>query len=112
MVAVRSNRNTSTTNSMAAKGALKMPAMAPAAPQPSSRRTFLGLRRSHRPMLLPMAEPVEAMGASRPTEPPKATVMVDATSDDHMFLGGSSEFLRLMASRTLGRPCPMSPRTT
>ena len=111
-MAVRSKRNTSTTKRMAAKGALKMPAMAPAAPQPSSRRTFLGLSRSQRPMLLPMADPVEAIGASRPTLPPKATVMVEATSDVHMFLAGSSELLRLMARSTEGSPWPMSPRTT
>ena len=112
VVAVRSKRNTSSTNMMPANGALKMPAMAPAAPQPSSRRTLLGLKRSQRPILLPMAEPVEAIGASSPTEPPKATVRVDATSEVHMFLRGNSLLLRLMASRTLGRPCPMSPRTT
>ena len=59
-----------------------------------------------------MAEPVEAIGASRPTLPPKATVMVEATSEVHMFLAGSSELLRLMASSTEGSPWPMSPRTT
>ena len=59
-----------------------------------------------------MAEPVEAMGASRPTLPPKATVSVEAMSEVYMFLDGSRERLRLMASNTEGNPWPMSPFTT
>ena len=62
-------------------------------------------------MLLPMAEPVEAIGASRPTLPPKATVSVEAISEVYMFLAGSLERLRLMASSTPGRPWPISPLT-
>ena len=65
-----------------------MPAMAPAAPHPNSSFTPRWLTWKKRPTLEPMALPVEAMGASNPTLPPKATVSVDATSDEYMFRGG------------------------
>ena len=89
-----------------------MPAMAPAAPQPKRMRTLLELSRNQRPILEPMADPVEAIGASSPTLPPKATVSVEAISEVYIFLLGRREPLRLMASNTEGRPCPIFPRTT
>ena len=104
-----SNMSTSTVNSTPARGALKMPAMAPAAPHPKSSFTPRALTWKNRPTLEPMAVPVEAMGASSPTLPPNATVRVDATSDEYMLRGGSDPFFREMENSTVGMPCPMSP---
>lgn len=68
-VMVRSSISTSMTNTNPAMGALKIPAMAPAAPHPtSSIRVFCSMRKS-RPKFEPMAAPVNTMGASAPTDP-------------------------------------------
>ena len=83
-----SNISISRTNSIPAMGALKMPAIAPAAPQPSRRMMFLCFRWNHCPMLEPMALPVVAIGASSPTEPPNATVMVEAMMELYMLCRG------------------------
>ena len=107
-----SNISTSTVNSTPASGALKMPAMAPAAPQPSSSFTPRTLTWKKRPTLEPMALPVDAIGASSPTLPPKATVSEEATSDEYMFLGGNAPLWREIESSTEGIPCPMSPFIT
>ena len=107
VVMVMSNISTSTVNSTPAKGARKIPAMAPAAPQPNSSFTPRLLTWKKRPTLEPMAEPVEAMGASSPTLPPNATVRVEATSEVYMLPGGRRPSLREMASSTLGMPWPI-----
>ena len=61
-------------------GALNMPAMAPAAPQPTrSIMVWLSMRNNF-PKLEPMADPVSTIGASAPTEPPKPMVMAEATT--------------------------------
>ncbi len=57
-------------------GALKIPATAPAAPQPIIRIICLWFKRNRRPRFEPMAPPVSTMGASAPTEPPKPMVKV------------------------------------
>lgn len=72
---VRSSSNTSITKRMPAMGALKMPAMAPAAPHPTR---IIKLRCSSRkklPRFDPMADPVSTIGASAPTDPPKPMVI-------------------------------------
>ena len=111
VVMVMSNISTSKVKSTPASGALKMPAMAPAAPQPRSSFTPRGLTWKKRPTLEPMALPVEAMGASNPTLPPKATVRVEATREVYMLRGGSLPLWREIESSTLGMPWPMSPLT-
>ena len=82
---VRSIISTSSTNTNPAMGALKMPATAPAAPQPTSSIICLPDRQNNRPRLLPMALPVSTMGASAPTLPPKPMVMALAAMLVHVL---------------------------
>ena len=94
---VRSIINTSSVNTSPAMGALKIPAMAPAAPQPmSSISVRLSMRKSF-PRFDPMAEPVSTIGASAPTLPPKPMVMAEATTLDHVLWDFSRERFWLMA---------------
>ena len=81
----RSTISTSSVKTSPAMGALKMPAMAAAAPQPTStmRERLSSLKSC--PRLLPMADPVSTMGASAPTEPPKPMVMAEAMTDDQQL---------------------------
>ena len=84
---VRSTINTSRVNTSPAIGALKIPAMAAAAPQPTrSIMVLLSILKSW-PRLEPMAEPVNTIGASAPTEPPKPIVIADAITDDQQLCG-------------------------
>ena len=78
-------RSISKVKRMPARGALKMPAMAPAAPHP--KRTVIPLyeRCALRPMLLPNAAPVYTIGASAPTEPPSPMVSTLVSSEDHIL---------------------------
>ena len=78
---LRSTIRTSSVNTSPAIGALKIPAMAAAAPHPTSSMSVLLSIRKNRPRLEPMAEPVSTIGASAPTEPPKPIVMADATTE-------------------------------
>ena len=94
---VRSIINTSSVNTRPAIGALKMPAMAPAAPQPTRVIRVLLSSLKSCPMLEPMAEPVSTIGASAPTEPPKPMVMAEAMTDDHVLWAFSRERLDEMA---------------
>jgi hypothetical protein len=71
---VRSSISTSSAKMMDAMGALKMAAMAPADAQAIRRMMFLKSRRRKRPMFDPTAPPVDTVGPSSPTEPPKPTV--------------------------------------
>ena len=86
---VRSIINTSIVKTRPAIGALKMPAMAADAPQPTSMKIVLlsSLKRCAR--VLPIAEPVRTIGASAPTEPPKPIVMAEATTEVHVLWEGS-----------------------
>ena len=79
--AVRSSMSTSTVKRSPAMGALKMPAMPAAAPHPTSIMSVWGERRNSCPRLEPMAAPVNTMGPSAPTDPPKPMVMDEATSE-------------------------------
>ena len=93
----RSTISTSSVKTSPAIGALKIPAMAALAPQPTSRIiVFLSMRKIC-PRLEPMAEPVSTIGASAPTEPPKPMVMPEATTDDQQLWPRSLEFLVEMA---------------
>ena len=76
---------TSSVNTNPAIGALKMPAMAPAAPQPTSVISVFRSSWKSFPRLEPIAEPVSTIGASAPTDPPKPMVMAEAMTDDHVL---------------------------
>ena len=94
---VRSIISTSSVNTSPAIGALKMPAMAAAAPQPMSSISVLESSLNTRPRLLPIAEPVSTIGASAPTEPPNPIVMAEAITELHVLCAFSRLFLEEMA---------------
>jgi len=83
----RSSSNTSMTNNIPAMGALNIPAMAPAAPQPTSNIKLRCSRWKNLPRLDPMADPVSTIGASAPTDPPNPMVSELAMSDEYMLCG-------------------------
>ena len=66
-------------------GALKIPATAPAAPHPTNSINVRCSILNALPKLEPMAEPVNTIGASAPTDPPKPMVMALAKSDDQVL---------------------------
>jgi len=72
-------------NTSPAIGALKIPAIAPAAPQPTKSISVRCSILKTLPRLEPIAEPVNTIGASAPTEPPKPMVMELAITDDHVL---------------------------
>ena len=82
---VRSSISTSSVNTSPAIGALKMPATAPAAPQPTSSISVRCSILNIEPRFDPMAEPVSTIGASAPTDPPKPMVMPEAMTDDQVL---------------------------
>ncbi len=82
---VRSSISTSRVKSMPAIGALKMPAIPAAAPQPTSIISIRGDIRNTRPRLEPMAAPVNTIGPSAPTEPPKPIVTELASTDEYIL---------------------------
>ena len=93
----RSTISTSSVNTSPAIGALKIPAMAALAPQPTNKIIVFLSMRNNCPRLLPMAEPVRTIGASAPTDPPNPMVIPDATTDDQQLCPLSLEFLVEMA---------------
>ena len=94
---VRSTISTSIVKTSPAIGALKMPAMAAEAPHPTSNINCLLSSLNSFPRLLPMAEPVNTIGASAPTEPPKPIVMAEAITDDQQLCGLSCDCFEEMA---------------
>ena len=93
-------------------GALKMPATAPAAPQPTNTINCFPLSRKRCPRLLPIALPVSTMGASAPTLPPKPIVRALATTEDHVLCRLMILCLRAIAKRIFVTPWLISSRTT
>ena len=109
---LRSTISTSSVNTRPAMGALKMPAMAAAAPHPtSSIRVLLSILNSW-PRLEPMADPVSTIGASAPTDPPKPMVMADAMTDVQQLWRFSLDRFDEMAYRMRVIPCDMLSLTT
>ena len=82
---VKSIISTSMVNTNPAIGALNMPAMAAAAPHPTSSISVLLFILNFCPRLLAILEPVSTIGASAPTEPPKPIVIADAMTDDQQL---------------------------
>ena len=105
---VRSSIRTSRVNSTPVMGALKMPATAPVAPQPTNNISFFWSRRNSLPKFEPIAEPVRTIGASAPTEPPNPMVSELATTDDHMLCAFMIALLREMAYMIFVTPWLMS----
>ena len=68
-----------------ARGALKIPATAPAAPQPRRMVIFLYDKPMYLATFEPIAAPVYTIGASAPTEPPNPIVTEDAAIEVHML---------------------------
>src|SRR3712207_7680045 len=66
-------------------GALNMPAMAAAAPHPTSQISCRLSMPNSFPKLEPMALPVKTIGASAPTEPPQPIVIPDAMTLDQQL---------------------------
>jgi len=108
---VRSTIRISNVKTSPAIGALKMPAMAADAPQPTRTINFLLSRWNNCPRLLPMALPVSTIGASAPTLPPKPMVILDAMTDDQQLCPLSFDLFVARAYRTLVIPCEMLSRT-
>src|SRR5574344_1324257 len=82
---VISSIRTSKANNMPAIGALNTPAIAPADPQ-ANNIIFICLSTLKRlPMFDAIALPVKTIGASNPTEPPKATVIDDVAIEDQQL---------------------------
>ena len=101
----KSRRMTSRTNSTPAIGALKMPAVADAAPQPMSVGMCSGLMMcSLRAMNEPSDEPMEMIGPSMPADPPEASVAVAVTALFAPTLALISPLLRARDSITSGTP--------
>ena len=94
---LRSTISTSSVNTSPAIGALKMPAMAAAAPQPTNRISFFLSMPNSLPRFEPMAEPVSTIGASAPTDPPKPMVIADATTDVQQLCAFSRDCFEDMA---------------
>src|SRR5574344_2831688 len=67
-VAVKSNIKTSIAKTMEAMGALKIAAIAAEEPHANNIMVFLGDKLNNRAKLEPIAEPVNTIGASNPTE--------------------------------------------
>ncbi len=104
----KSPRRISTENMAPAMGALKAAAIPAAAPHPT--RVCMRLREhlNHWPKVEPMAEPIWTMGPSRPTEPPDAMVMAEATALLTTTRGRITPFFKVMASITSGTPWPLA----
>ena len=74
-------------------GALKIPAIAADAPQPTRSISIRLSMLKSCPSFEPIAEPVSTIGASAPTEPPKPMVIAEATNDDQQLWPRSFERL-------------------
>ena len=100
----KSRRMTSRTNNTPAIGALKMPAVADAAPQPMSVGMCSGLMCSLRAMTEPSDEPMEMIGPSMPADPPEASVAVAVMALFAPTLALISPLFRASDSITSGTP--------
>lgn len=76
---LKSSSNTSNAKTIPAIGLLKIAAIPLAAPQARSKVVSLYDSLRSRPVLDPIALPVATIGASRPTEPPIATVTAEVS---------------------------------
>ncbi len=101
---VKSIISTSIAKMMAAIGALKIAAIAPAEPQANNRIVFLADKLNERARLEPMADPVSTIGASSPTEPPNPTVMELATIEEYMLWLRNLPSCLLMDFKTMLTP--------
>ena len=84
---VKSSISTSMVNKTPAIGALKIPAIPAAAPQPTSIIRIRGDILKSCPRLLPIEAPVATIGPSAPTEPPKPIVIAEAITEEYILCG-------------------------
>ena len=84
-VIVRSIMRTSSVKTRPAIGALKIPPIAPAAPQPIMSIMVFWSNRKALARFEPIAAPVSTIGASAPTDPPKPIVSPEPTTEDHIL---------------------------
>ena len=84
-VIVKSIISTSKVKTNPAIGALKIPPIAPAAPQPIMSIIVFWSKRKALAKLLPIAAPVSTIGASAPTEPPKPIVSPEPAIELHIL---------------------------
>ena len=110
-VIVRSIISTSSVKTRPAIGALKIPPIAPAAPQPIISIIVFWSRRKALARFEPMAAPVSTIGASAPTEPPKPMVSPEPTTEDHMLCGLIIDLRWEIAYSIFVIPCEISSRT-
>ena len=109
---LKSTISTSSVNTSPAIGALKIPAIAAAAPHPTSSIKVLLSILNSLPRLEPMAEPVRTIGASAPTEPPKPMVMAEAMTEVQQLCPLRRDRFDAIAYRIRVIPCEMLSLTT
>ena len=103
---------TSNVNTRPAIGALNMPPIAPAAPQPIISIIVFWSRWKSLARLEPIAAPVSTIGASAPTEPPKPMVMPLPMRLDQVLCGLMIDLRCEIANRIFVIPWDISSRTT
>ena len=108
VAAEKSPRSTSRLKNTPPMGALKTAAIPPAAPHATKLRMRPAETLRNWPTAEPMAAPICAMGASRPTEPPEPIVTADATVRIPTVRGLRMPPWRAMVSMALGTPSPLA----
>ncbi len=108
--AVKSRRISSIAKNTPARGALKVAAMPPAAPQATRilRRSSVTLSQPPRPE--PSAEPICTIGPSRPTDPPPPMHSAEARDLTRATCGAIFPPRRATAYITSGTPWPRASR--
>lgn len=104
---VRSRLKTSIAKMIAAIGALKIEDIAPAAAQPINKVRVVWFMLNILEMFEPKDAPVATVGPSRPTDPPKPTVIGAVISEAYICKGRIIPFFFEMAYRVEGMPWPI-----
>ncbi len=107
---VKSIRMSSRAKKTPARGALKVAAMPPAAPQATNTRIRASDAWMIRPTVEPSAEPICTMGPSRPTEPPPPMHRAEASALTPATWGAMRPPRRATAYMTSGTPWPRASR--
>ena len=91
-------------------GALKVPAIPPAAPHATTMRKLRSDMRTCWPTVEAKAEPIWTIGPSRPTEPPVPMQIAEASAFVSVTCGRIRPPFSATASITSGTPCPRASR--
>ena len=108
--AVKSLRISSMAKNTPARGALKVAAMPPAAPQATRTLSRSSATFTQPPRLEPSAEPIWTIGPSRPTEPPPPMHSAEARDLTRATCGAILPPRRATAYMTSGTPWPRASR--